>query len=112
MIDVPGTGLRWRKPLDYGSVPREQGLCLDADDETNDWNEGRSMKKMMKTQKEHGEQTGVMRRIAELDAEIEEYRQMILEGEGALDSAEKELNDLLSELDQGECQLQNLDEEN
>ena len=39
-------------------------------------------------------------RIAELDAEIEDYRQRILAAEGALDSAEKEMNELLSCLNQ------------
>ena len=37
------------------------------------------------------------RRISELGAEIEVYRQAIENAEGALDSAEKELNELLSE---------------
>lgn len=34
-------------------------------------------------------------RIKELDAEIESYREAILEAEAALDSAEKELSDVL-----------------
>ena len=42
--------------------------------------------------------TAIEKRIKELDAEIEEYRQRILDATGALDSAEKELNEVLSEL--------------
>ena len=34
-------------------------------------------------------------RLKELDAEIESYREAILEAEAALDSAEKELSDVL-----------------
>ena len=44
------------------------------------------------------EKNAIEQRIAELDAEIEKYRQAIEDAEGALDSAEKELNELLSEL--------------
>ena len=40
----------------------------------------------------------VKSRIAELDAEIESYRSQIIAAEGALDSAEKELDEVLSEL--------------
>lgn len=40
----------------------------------------------------------VKQRISELDAEIEDYRSRIMAAEGALDSAEKELNEVLSEL--------------
>lgn len=42
------------------------------------------------------DQKKLRERIAELDGEIESYRQAILNAEGALYSAEKELNDLLS----------------
>jgi len=42
--------------------------------------------------------TNVEARIKELDAEIEEYRSMILDAEAALDSAEKELDEVLQEL--------------
>ena len=41
------------------------------------------------------------KRIAELDEEINSYRQAIEDAEGALDSAEKEMNELLSELNPG-----------
>jgi len=37
-------------------------------------------------------------RIKELDAEIESYREAIMDAEAALDSAEKELNEVLAEL--------------
>ena len=40
----------------------------------------------------------VKERIAELNAEIEDYRNAILDAEGALDSAEKELDQILSEI--------------
>ena len=40
----------------------------------------------------------ILERVAELDAEIEAYRETIRHAEGALDSAEKELNEVLSEL--------------
>jgi len=42
--------------------------------------------------------TNVEARIKELDAEIEGYRSMILDAEAALDSAEKELDEVLQEL--------------
>ena len=35
-------------------------------------------------------------RVRELEAEIERYQQMIRDAEGALDSAEKELDEVLS----------------
>lgn len=37
-------------------------------------------------------------RIKELDAEIEGYRAQIIAAEGALDSAEKEMDEILSEI--------------
>ena len=40
----------------------------------------------------------VAERIKELDAEIEEYRARIMDAEGALDSAEKELAEVFSGL--------------
>ena len=43
-----------------------------------------------------------MRWIKELEAEIEGYRQAIKDAEGALDSAEKELNDALRQLQETE----------
>lgn len=46
----------------------------------------------------------LMHRIAELESEIENYRQTIADAEGALDSAEKELNELLTELYQVDAQ--------
>ena len=44
----------------------------------------------------------IEKRIADLDAEIESYRQAIEDAQGALDAAEKELNEVLCELDAGE----------
>ena len=44
----------------------------------------------------------IRERVAELDAEIETYREAIRQAEGALDSAEKELNEVLSGLPQGD----------
>lgn len=44
----------------------------------------------------------IEKRIAELDVEIESYRQAIEDAQGALDAAEKELNEVLCELGAGE----------
>ena len=41
-------------------------------------------------------------RIEQLDAEIEAYRQAIEDAEGALDAADKELNEMLSVLPDSE----------
>ncbi len=43
------------------------------------------------------------KRIEQLDAEIEAYRQAIEDAEGALDAAEKELNEVLSGLQESEA---------
>lgn len=47
---------------------------------------------------EEKDMTNVEARIKELDAEIEGYRNTIVDAEGALDSAEKELDEVLQEL--------------
>ena len=46
----------------------------------------------------------LMHRIAELELEMENYRQTIADAEGAMDSAEKELKELLTELYQVDTQ--------
>lgn len=45
------------------------------------------------------EQKELGKRIADLEAEIEKYQQAIYDAEGALDSAEKELKELLASID-------------
>ncbi len=45
------------------------------------------------------EQTETRKQIADLEAEIERYQQAIYDAEGALDSAEKELKELLASID-------------
>ena len=45
------------------------------------------------------EQEELGKRIADLEAEIEKYQQAIYDAEGALDSAEKELKELLASID-------------
>ncbi len=44
----------------------------------------------------------VKRQIEQLEAEMEAYRRAIADAEGALDSAEKELNEVLSGLIESE----------
>ena len=54
---------------------------------------------MIKNSKgEEPDMNKIEERIKELDAEIETYRGAVLDAEAALESAEKELNEVLDEL--------------
>ena len=53
---------------------------------------------MIKQSKGEDDMTNIETCIKELDAEIETYRNAVLDAEAALDSAEKELSEVLEEL--------------